>query len=74
MNCIGKESLDMIEKKLGTQKFSLLVDESTYVSTTKHLTLVARVLGDDKKTVEDIFLQLINVADVTADSLFNTMH
>lgn len=55
VNCIGKESLDMIIKKLRTQRFSLLVDESTDISTTKQLALVGRVLDDDTETVQDIF-------------------
>ena len=74
VNCIGKESLHMIVEKLRIQRFSLLVDESTDISTTKQLALVARVLDDDTEAVQNIFLQLIDVGDATADSLFNAIH
>ena len=74
VNCIGKESLNIIVEKLKTQKFSLLADETTDVSTTKQLALVVRFLDDKTESVQDNFLQLIDMPIATADALFDSIN
>ena len=50
-------------------KFSIIVDESTDVSSVKHLVIVVRYF--DGKSICDQFLGLVPVADATAQSLYN---
>ncbi|GBP63182.1 Gonadal protein gdl [Eumeta japonica] len=60
-NVTGKLSHTELVKTLHTEKFSLIVDESTDKSTTKHLALIARTAVDFN--VEDQFLCLIPIVD-----------
>ncbi|GBP27650.1 hypothetical protein EVAR_12694_1 [Eumeta japonica] len=60
-NVTGKLSHTELVKTLQTEKFSLIVDESTDKSTTKHLALIARTAVDFN--VEDQFLCLIPIVD-----------
>lgn len=68
-NVIGKLSHSKLVKTLQTEKFSLIVDESTNKSTTKHLALIARTAVDFN--VEDNFLCLIPIVEGTASALHN---
>ncbi|XP_045510218.1 uncharacterized protein LOC123705479 [Colias croceus] len=68
-NVTGKLSHSELVKTLQTEKFSLIVDESTDKSTTKHLALIARTAVDFN--VEDNFLCLIPIVDGTASALHN---
>ncbi|GBP15877.1 Zinc finger protein 862 [Eumeta japonica] len=68
-NVTGKLSHTELVKTLQTEKFSLIVDESTDKSTTKHLALIARTAVDFN--VEDQFLCLIPIVDGTATALHN---
>lgn len=55
---------------LQTNSYSIIVDESTDVSTTKQLAIVVRVVNSEKCSVHDKFLQLIDVKDSSAEGLF----
>lgn len=73
VGCIGSESLKELVDILKCSKYSLMLDESTDVSTLKQLAVVARVVNYEKAIVEDRFLQLIDVEDASADGLFNVL-
>nr|CAI5858517.1 unnamed protein product [Callosobruchus analis] len=66
-NVTGKLAEDQLIGTLQKNKFSLIVDESTDRSTTKHLALIVRTAVDFD--VEDSFLRLIPVVDGTATAL-----
>lgn len=48
-NVMGKQNERDIVSILKSQKFSLIIDESTDKSTTKHLAMVCRYFNDDRK-------------------------
>ncbi|XP_066969329.1 protein FAM200C-like [Macrobrachium rosenbergii] len=73
VKCIGSESLKEIVEFLKTNRYSIIVDESTDVSTTKQLAIVVRVVNTEKCTVEDKFLQLLDVEDSSAEGLFQLL-
>ncbi len=73
VKCIGNESLKEIVACLKTHKYSIIVDESTDVSTTKQLAIVVRVVNTQQCTVEDKFLQLLDVEDSIAEELFHLL-
>ncbi|XP_074035368.1 uncharacterized protein [Leptinotarsa decemlineata] len=66
-NVTGKLSHSELVETLKTERFSLIVDENTDKSTTKHLALIARTTVDFK--VEDNFLCLIPIVDGSASAL-----
>ncbi|XP_057321770.1 uncharacterized protein LOC130665418 [Microplitis mediator] len=66
-NVTGKVSYEELVDRLRKEKFSLIVDESTDRSTTKHMALVVRTAMDFN--VQDNFLSLIPVTDCTAVAL-----
>lgn len=65
---IGKESFDNLCEDLRQTKFSLIIDESTDLSTTKHLCLVVRYAK--KNRIWDCFLALVPLEAANAVSLF----
>lgn len=67
----GEASFGMLIKKLKKSKFSLVVDESTDLSCTKHLCMVVRTLIDDQVT--DCFLGLIPLQDAAANALYESV-
>lgn len=69
VKCIGNESFKEIVDILKTNKYSILVDENTDVSTTKLLAIVVRVVNEEKGTVDGGFLQLLGVEDSSAEGL-----
>lgn len=73
VKCIGNESLKEIVEILKANKYSIMVDESTDVSTTKLLAIVVRVVNKEKGTVDDRFLQLLDVEDSSAEGLFQLL-
>ncbi|XP_063860623.1 LOW QUALITY PROTEIN: uncharacterized protein LOC135100933 [Scylla paramamosain] len=73
VKCIGNESLKEIVACLKIHKYSIIVDESTDVSTTKQLAIVVRVVNTQQCTVEDKFLQLLDVEDSSAEGLFHLL-
>lgn len=67
----GQVAEDHIINRLKNNKFSLIVDESTDRSTTKHLALIARTAINFK--VKDNFLGLLKVSSSTASDLHNDL-
>lgn len=70
-NVIGATGFETVINLIKTQKFSLLVDESTDVSSIKHLALVVRI--NYEWTVKDYFLQLIPIHSATAQSMYDAV-
>ncbi|RVE46071.1 hypothetical protein evm_009295 [Chilo suppressalis] len=68
-NVTGKVAEKQLINILQQNKFSLIVDESTDRSSTKHLALIVRTAVD--LHVEDSFLGLIPVIDGTSTALHN---
>lgn len=63
---IGETSKEELINSLKTQKFSLIVDESTDRGCTEHLCLLARLIHGSK--ANDIFLGLVPVQEGSAQS------
>ncbi|KAJ8941791.1 hypothetical protein NQ314_010279 [Rhamnusium bicolor] len=67
--CLAKEQLEIISRKLKQTKFSLILDETTDISTEKSLALVVRFF--DEGVVKDRFFGLLKVESCTAEAIFN---
>jgi hypothetical protein len=59
--------------KLRKGKFSIIIDETTDVGTKKSLVVLARFFNKDLNKVKDHFVDLIEVSDASAKSLFNSI-
>lgn len=59
-NVIGRYSFENLVQTLKNQKFSLIIDESTDISTTKNLVMVVRF--NSESGVRDEFLALLEVS------------
>lgn len=69
-NVIGNQHMISICNNLRQQKFSLIVDESTDISSIKHLCLVVRYANQQNK-IEDHFFTLIPLLSSDATTLYN---
>lgn len=69
-NVTGKVAHEKLLDQLRNEKFSLIADESTDRSTTKHMALVAWTAVNF--TIADNFLCLLRVSDCTAVALHRT--
>nr|XP_015839954.1 PREDICTED: uncharacterized protein LOC107398907 isoform X1 [Tribolium castaneum] len=67
---LGPEAKLYISNKLTTEKQSLIIDETTDVSTKKSLVINSRFYNSDVKAVKDHFVELVEVEDSSANSLF----
>lgn len=72
-NALAVDSLNQISKKLKSTYFSVIIDESTDLSANKSLAVVVRYYDDSTKSVEDSFLNIIDVKDATSSALFETL-
>lgn len=68
-NILGPHSLQSLIADLRTNKFSLIVDESTDIGTMKHLCLVVRRVV--KYNVTDDFLTLLKLSAADATTMYN---
>lgn len=71
-NVCGNEGRSQLMELLKHNKFSLMADESTDRSCSKHLCLVARVIVG--YNIKDCFLALLPVQEATGAALFNMIH
>ncbi|CAG5037093.1 unnamed protein product [Parnassius apollo] len=67
MRHFRKELLDDI----GYQKFSIIMDESTDVSVSKHLGLVIRYYSAAQERIVSIFLELVSIGSADARGIVN---
>lgn len=77
LNVLGAQQLDDVCRLLRFNKFSICIDESTDVSTTKVLAVVSRVWcyseADGRSRVRDIFLTMMDVKDASAKGLYDLL-
>lgn len=66
----GKQSFEDLTEILKTNKFSLIVDESTDIATKKHVCLVVRYYDTETNNVKDDFFMLIKLVEADASSLY----
>ncbi|XP_018791070.1 PREDICTED: uncharacterized protein LOC108970252 [Bactrocera latifrons] len=70
---LGNKARDKIVDQLKQIKFSLIVDETTDVSTKKSLVLIARYFHHLTKTISDKCLGLISVVNADARSIYSSI-
>lgn len=58
---------------LESTKFSLIIDETTDISTEKSLALVVRYYDEKTMSVRDRFFGLLKLEDCTAEAIFNAI-
>lgn len=63
----------VLVKALRKSKFSLIIDETTDISTSKSLVMVARFYDTAAEKVCDKFLALIKIEDGTANGIFTSI-
>lgn len=64
---------DSMDKQLKCSSYSLMVDESTDISTTKQLCIVVRFLDSADNKIKTTLLDLVELSDGTAETLHNTV-
>lgn len=70
---IGKYYINELIETLKKTKFSLIIDETTDVSTLKQLVLLVRYYDSDAKKTIDKYLTLLEVKDCTAKGIFDSL-
>ncbi|XP_050500500.1 uncharacterized protein LOC126880585 [Diabrotica virgifera virgifera] len=70
-NVVGSHGKENILDILKTTKFSLVIDESTDIGTTKNLALIARFFNNH--IASDVFLELMEVADASAENIYRSI-
>lgn len=68
-----RENLYVLSKKLRENKFSLIIDKTTDVSSLKSLAIVVRFYDKAIEKVCDKFLALIRIEDATASGIFSAI-
>lgn len=63
----------MLMKDIKDEKFALLVDESTDVSTEKHLCIVIQYFSKTEKRIVTELVALVAVTEATSETLFNAI-
>nr|WP_253308757.1 hAT transposon family protein [Rickettsia endosymbiont of Ceutorhynchus assimilis] len=69
-DCLSVEQLEEISSILQKNKFSLIIDETTDISTQKSLALVVRYYDETLKKVRDSFFGLLKLDSSNAKSIF----
>lgn len=73
INSRHSESLKEIVEIKESNKYSIIVDESTDVTTTKILSIVVRIVNTEKSKVDDWFMQLLIVENSGAEGLYQLL-
>lgn len=69
-NVLMNEGVENISKVLSKQKFSLLIDESTDISTQKCLAVVVRYFDFTVGKIKDRYLTMIHLTNSSAQSIY----
>lgn len=69
---VGVEEKERVASLMKENGFSLIMDETTDTSTSKCLAVVARVYDDREKMTKDLFLDMVFVADGSAEGLYSS--
>lgn len=70
-NVLGNYAQSILIKQLQSRHFSLLIDESTDITGTKHLAIVCRFV--ESGIVHDKFLELLPIPDATALKIYEVI-
>lgn len=73
IDVLAPKSLNEAGEKLRSAKFSLIIDETTDISTSKCLAIIARYFDDGTNEVRDRFLGLLEVSSCTANALYESI-
>jgi len=78
MTCIIKNALaphfhKMLVEKLKDSFFSIIIDETTDVSTCKQLAIIKKVYNNETKTVQCNLYDLVELARGDAETLFGAI-
>lgn len=72
-NILGPYSLEKLSKYLRNHVFSLIIDETTDVSTTKSLVLVVRLFDNESQKIKDQFFALLELKNADAESIYSVI-
>lgn len=72
-DCLAQEQLNLVSAILTKQYFSLIIDETTDISTQKSLVLVARYFDKINQRCKDIFIGLLRVQNCTAQGIYQAI-
>ncbi|XP_068203116.1 zinc finger MYM-type protein 6-like [Palaemon carinicauda] len=72
-NVMGETNFSDLVARLKNTKFSLIIDESTDLSTLKDLVLLARFYDQNVQKTCDMFLDLLEVKDCTAQGIYTSI-
>ena len=72
-NVIARKFRNQLQETLRQRKFSIIIDESTDISSTKQLAIVVRFFCDKDNKVKSKFLKLIEVSHGDATTLTTTI-
>jgi len=72
-NVLGATGFENLVAKIKNQQFTMIIDESTDKSATKHLAVVVRLLDLHVYEVRDEFLCLIDISDGSALGVYNAI-
>ncbi|XP_050298878.1 uncharacterized protein LOC126737852 [Anthonomus grandis grandis] len=72
-DCLAQEQINLITSILQKQHFSLIIDETTDISTQKSLVLITRYFDKIHQRSRDTFLGLLRVQDCTAQGIYNSI-
>lgn len=64
---------DVLFSRIKKEKFSIIIDETTDIGSSKSLAILARFFNEEKNCTNDVLLSLIEVKDATAVGLFNAI-
>ncbi|GFO11546.1 Zinc finger mym-type protein 1 [Plakobranchus ocellatus] len=70
-NVLSPSLKEVVISNFKNKKYCIIVDESTDVSTYKHLCILVRFFSDQLNAVSTLFLALVYVHETTAENIFN---
>ena len=73
MEVISPAYVEELASDVLGQKFAILVDESTDVSSTRLLCIVIRYFSRSEEKIVTEFVELVQVSDATGEALFQAM-
>ncbi|XP_015120356.1 uncharacterized protein LOC107043381 [Diachasma alloeum] len=70
-NVTGAKGKEKVIQLMRSEKFSLLIDESTDISSTKNLAVVTRILVDG--VIRDLFVGLFEIAEANTNNIYSIL-
>ncbi|KAI5702152.1 hypothetical protein M8J76_017078 [Diaphorina citri] len=72
-HALGQNALNVLISKLQKNFYSIIVDESTDISSVKSLAIVVRYYDEELKDVNDAFLTSIDIEDASSQGLYDAI-